>query len=166
MYLLTLVTLFYIDTMARTTKATTTATGTRTQAPRIRLKTTKRITRIHENVNKFMDHPLMDMFRSDMANRIGMWRSIKECDTPTDEEINLLLIEQFDYMDKERRDEESAWSDYTVAARTKIQEFCVANGPKVIYRIALSIDTEEWEVATFKRSGDNADDNSTKKMKK
>ena len=132
---------------------------------KFKVKTTNRITRVHENVNKFMSLPLMDMFRSDMANRIAIFSSQNHEQFPSDSEFNNLLIAQFNQMDKEREDENSPWSDYTLIARTKVQEFVYTNGAKVVSDICVEFDIEEWEEATTKKRV-NENDNATAKKGK
>ena len=137
------------------------------QAKFIKLKTTERITKLHENVNKFMFLPLMDMFRSDMNNRIALFCSKNNDRFPTDTEFHILLIQQFNQMDIDRKNEDSPWSDYTNTARTKVQEFVYTNGPKVISRICLEFDIEEWEEATStSKKRNNETDNTTAKKAK
>ena len=138
-----------------------------TKQVKFKVATTKRITRVHETVNKFMSLPLMDMFRSEMNYRITVFYSQHDEHFPTDTEFHMLLIDQFNQMDIDREDEDSPWSDYTKTARTKVQEFVYANGPKVISRICLEFDIEEWEEATSKsKKRSNENDNATAKKAK
>ena len=119
---------------------------------KFKLKTTNRITQVHKNVNKFMSLPLMDMFRSDMANRIAIFSSQNNGQFPSDSEFNILLIARWNHMDKKRENENSPWSNYTTTARKKVQEFVYTNGAKVVSQICVEFDIEEWKEATTKKT--------------
>ena len=109
----------------------------------------------------------MDMFRSDMANRMAIFSSENNGQfPPSDPEFNMLLLAQWNHMDKERENENSPWSDYTTTAKTKIQEFVYSNGAKVVSEICVEFDIEEWEEATTKKRANENDDNATAKKGK
>ena len=101
------------------------------------LNITPLIKDVHFSVDRYLEHPIVELFSNEVIFRIVSRISYDLGRRPHDFVLTAVFKEIYNQMDFERNVKTSLWSDFTSSAKEKLMGFVAANTPIDIYKLAI-----------------------------
>ena len=93
------------------------------------LNITPLIKKLHFSVDRYLEHPIVELFSNEVIFRILSRISYDLGRRPHDFVLDTVFKEIYKQMDFERNVKTSLWSDFTSSAKEKLMGFVAANTP-------------------------------------
>ena len=107
------------------------------------LNITPLIKDVHFSLDRYLEHPIVELFCNEVTFRILSRISYDLGTRPHDFVLDAVFKEIYKQMDFERNVKTSLWSDFTSSAKEKLMGFVAANTLIDIYKLAIMKQRQE-----------------------